>query len=361
MRIITTSPHRGIAEGDKKADETGVLKTPVIPNFDAGIVGFLIHYTSFMIGAVLRAGGMIPFKWRPDVVWSTSPPLFTGIAGSIIARMFSVPHVLDIRDLWPDAAVAVGEIGDGGRAFRIGKILESWCYQQSAALTCTTAMQQTTLKERSGKSVSVVYNGVPRSMVASSVPGPPARRIVYAGNIGRAQGIEHLIKAVARVSSFLSETGWTVEIVGQGARLTDVEHLVTSLGLGAIVRLHSPMPKQDVMAWLTRSGILFLNLVDGHTFASAIPSKIFDYLAASRPILAGVAGESREILEKTGANLCVTPGSVDSISAGLVRMIESYDEFNMRAAANADLARSKFTREAATDELERALLAAVER
>ena len=357
MRIITTSPHRGIAEGNKNktADEASVFRVPIVPNFGAGMIGFLTHYASFMIGAVARAAVMRLGAWRPDIVWTTSPPLFSGVAGAIVARLFAAPHVLDIRDLWPDAAVAVGELNHGGRAFSIGKALEAWCYRHSAALTCTSTAQQTALLERSGKRATLVYNGVPAHMITDSLVRSPARRIAYAGNIGLAQGIEHLVRAVAQVYPVLVDHGWTVEIVGRGGRQHAVEDLITALNLDAIVQIHKPMPKQDVMEWLAGSAILFLNLVDGETFASAIPSKIFDYLAVKRPILAGVAGEAREILERTGANHCVAPGSVDGIAAGLVHMIESYSECNARVAANAELARSQFTREAAVDELEQAL------
>ncbi len=137
---------------------------------------------------------------RPDVVFATSPPLPVGAVGSLVAKRHRVPWVLDVRDLWPEAAVAVGELGSG-RAFAFAERLERFLYRDAAAITTVTAaVRRRTSQQRLGSDerVELVPNGTTEFWVDAGAAEPdrsaaalPDDRFVwtFAGNVGLAQGL----------------------------------------------------------------------------------------------------------------------------------------------------------------------------
>ncbi len=93
--------------------------------------------------------------------------------------------------------------------------------------------------------------------------------------------------------------------------------------------------------------MLYLHLMQDETMEQTIPSKLFDYLLAARPILAGLAGEGRQILESTGANVVFPPGDLEQLKASLLAALRDYAALNQHAHCNRRLVLDRFTREKA--------------
>jgi glycosyltransferase involved in cell wall biosynthesis len=102
--------------------------------------------------------------------------------------------------------------------FRLGKLLERLLYHRADRMTCVSHTMQRHLTVASRKTMYVVYNGVCERRLAQEPIPRVERRILYAGNLGRAQGLEVLVEAFAaarRLSGAMA--GWTVDLVGSGA------------------------------------------------------------------------------------------------------------------------------------------------
>ena len=109
VTVVTAEPHKG-AVADETAVDDGqvtVIRVPIEKYQGGGKWRYIRHYLSFMVNAVRYGRHGVD---RPDVVWASSPPLFVGVAGLILARLLGARFTLDIRDLWPDSAVVVGQI-----------------------------------------------------------------------------------------------------------------------------------------------------------------------------------------------------------------------------------------------------------
>ena len=110
---------------------------------------------------------------------------------------------------------------------------------------------------------------------------------------------------------------------------------------------------------MAQAAALSVNLQPDKAFERTIPSKVFDCMAAGRPILAGVAGEGREILESTGANICYQPGNQQDLEQALEQLMRDYQRLQLLAYRNPQVIRNGYTRERAVEALMRVFDSAV--
>ena len=369
VSVLTTQPHRGTArdaaQPDAALESVRVRRTHLSEIGTGGFVNYVRHYMSFVIGSVWQAMGMRLGGYKPDIIWATSPPLFAGLAGRIMALLFRCPMVLDIRDIWPESAVSAGQLRYGGRAFRIGKRLEHYLYARARAITCVAQPMAEYVRGQTKVPVTVIYNGVPASeMEGRAVPAPRQqgpRQILYAGNLGRVQQLDLLIQAVADLRKAGELDDWIVRIVGDGALQRELAHQVEQLGLAGTVTVEPPMSREKVFDNLCSADLLYLSLKPDPVLRMTIPSKLFDYLMAARPIVGGIAGEGREILAATGANICFEPGDLDSLRTTLREATRRCAELERSAQKNRALVLERFTRENAAAQLLEVLTGATKR
>ncbi len=362
--VVTSEPHRASAgEASVNCRRNGattdeeVHRVRPTPLDGSGIRPYLRHYFSFVRGARRAAARIVADGFVPDFLWVTSPPLFVGLVGTFLKRRTGAPLVIDIRDVWPDTAVAAGQIAAGGRAYRFGRLLERWLYRRATALTCVAAPMAAYLREYAGdRPVVVAYNGVasgdgvarPQREVSRS---EPERMILYAGNLGRLQGVDTLIRAWNAVRHNSAFAGWHVEIAGNGVMADELRTLATELGVDESVRFLGTLTKESAAARAENAGILYLNLVPNPVFDLTIPSKLFDYLLAARPIIAGITGEGAEIVNRNAGNRVVPPNDHRALAETLRDVVGFAPDGSPPPAMteNRDLVLSAYTREAAVD------------
>ena len=360
VRVITAVPHKAqVSERIVPADP-GVARVSIWPYRRGGAIHYVLHYLSFVVTAVWAGTKLALRGWRADVIWASSPPLTVGIAANVLRRVMRCPLVLDVRDIWPESAVGAKMIAADGLLFRLGKILEKRIYARAARLTCVSRSMQEYLMAASGKPVHVVYNGVVSACPPHSELAQVKRRFLYAGNLGRAQGLHALLTAFAhsrRASSLLE--GWTVELVGAGALEDELRKRVAELDLEGSIQFRGVLSKPAALAEMRNSAALFINLLDHAVFALTVPSKVFDYMLADRPILFGVDNsEARAILHESGGNVGFITNDVQSLAAAMIDLATRLEQLQILAQGNSAIVRSRYTREESTAELLVALGAA---
>ncbi len=361
VHVITALPHRSQADGDSTAEYdrqvSRVLRTGVARLSGGGFLNYIRHYSSFMVGSARLGVKHRLTRWKPDVIWASSPPLFVGLSGVALSRLFRIPLVLDIRDIWPASAVGAGQLSAGGRACRIGEKMERYVYHQAAHITCVARPMQEYIRAKTRTPVTVVYNGAKTSDITDGPDGHygPSndRTLLYAGNLGRAQQLDLLIGAWANVHGRNGYGKWTMKFLGTGAVEDDLKKLASSLGAGDSIVFMPPVSHSDAAREMARAAALSVSLRPDKAFERTIPSKVFDCMAAGRPVLAGVSGEGREILESTGANLCYRPGDQQDLEQALEQLMRDYQRLQLLAYRNPQVIRNGYTRERAVEALMR--------
>ncbi len=346
LRVITAEPHKSEVAVDEAADEAeGVYRVPVSA-IARGVRGYLSHYLLFVlrslwVGVKQRFG-----SWRPDIIWTSSPPLFIGITGRTLARLYGCPMVFDIRDIWPQSAVAADQISEDGRAYKLGRILERRLYGGADHITCVSQPMADYIAAETNTPVTVIYNGV-LDGPANQRRAPPAieKRILYAGNLGRVQGLEVLINAFADSIQDGGLPGWRFDFIGGGAFDKDLRNLVTARGIGGWVSFHPPVSKDEIFGELARSAALVINLKADKVFELTIPSKVFDYMSVGRPILYGISGEGAAILGSTGANIAFSASDGPSFAEAMRNLDANYAHLQAAAAKNPLAVRGRYSRE----------------
>ena len=359
VRVITAEPHRVQAEGAAPGDEPGtgpiVERVPIRPLEGSGMRPYLRHFLSFVRNARRRGRQLLRSGYQPDVIWVSSPPLFVGLAGTALARRSRAPLILDVRDVWPDTAVAAGQISQGGRAYRLGRLLERHLYRKASAISCVADPMAEYLAQQldpQQKPIEICYNGIGYDPPPPSSADTVEQTVVYAGNLGRLQGVDALIhgweQAVAGDPAGLA--GWKLSIIGSGVMEAELREQARSAGIAERVEFRGVLSKEQTLVETSRAGMLFFNLTDHPVFALTIPSKLFDYLATGRPVIAGIIGEGRSIVESVPGNRTVRPHSPEEIARAILELAGSPDWREPRIE-NQELVRTRFSRRSATGKL----------
>jgi glycosyltransferase involved in cell wall biosynthesis len=263
----------------------------------------------------------------------------------LLSKIFKCPFVFDIRDIWPESAVSAGQISPTGKAFRFGKVLERYLYDKADHLTCVSNAMAQYLKKMTFTPVTAVHNGVRPIDNLKQGQLSPQKTIMYAGNFGRVQGLEILIQGFSDLQETQQLEGWKVVLIGTGAHEAKLKSLIANLHLEKRVDVLPPITHDSVMQKMASAGILFMNLKPDKVFELTIPSKVFDYMFTGRPILAGILGEGKSILETTGANVCFNPSDLDSFKNALIDVVSNLPAFEKKALKNPELVLADFNRD----------------
>ncbi len=352
VHVIAGEPHKGQIDGQSIDDgRIRVSRVPLIKYEGRGKWNYIAHYLSFMFGAIRAAGR---HKGRFDVIWASSPPLFTGISGLITAWFKRTSLCLDIRDIWPESAVVAGQIKEGSFLFRAAKVTEYLLYRAADQITCVAGpMADYICRVSGGRRPEVIYNAIPAAMVADSAmpidPEPRPMTVLYIGNMGYCQNLSLVVEA-ARQLAAAGETRIRFRLVGSGIEKPLIEKAVKDAGLSNIEIL-GLVPKEQAIEMIRNAHALMLHLKDDGTMDKTIPSKVFDYMAGGRPILYGLKGEASDILGSIRGNLYYDPADPAQLADRSLELLNNYREMASAAAENLKVVRQSFLREVMTAKL----------
>lgn len=366
VRLVTSQPHR--MQADKKdldlQREQGVVRVPLVSFGNGGKWKYIAHYLSFMVTSMIAAlfrGG------QADVVLATSPPLFVGISGWVAARLKGAKFVLDIRDIWPDSAVATGHLSREGSLFLWAKALEEWLYNRADLITCVASPMAEYIQDFvPEKRIAIVYNGIQEKYLA---PVPVSEKVeglvslssgkinvVYVGNMGFCQALGVVVEA----AKYFQEQGderLKFFLVGNGAERDALAAEKERIGLKNL-HVVGPVPKSEAVRLVYDASALVLQLKEDPAMEKTIPSKVFEYMAGGNPILFGIEGEGKSLLESVPGNLGFQPNNVESLQACLTQLRDNYDTMAEAAKENKQKVR-EYTREKMVDRLASEMVALV--
>ena len=290
-----------------------VVRSVVHAAPNRGFARRLADHTTFALGAIATQRLSGP----ADVVVAESPPLFTAAAGVTYAGIKRAPLVLNVADRWPASAVALGALNDR-RAIAAAEGLERWCYRRAAAITAPTAGVAAALR-REPAAAGKVVEAPPSVDVELFEAGEPGAggpfRVLYAGTVGMAQGVDTLIDA----ATVLAEEEIEVEIAGDGAEAPELRRRLEREPLPR-VSLLGPVPHDAVPALYAGADAAVVLLRDRPIFEEAVPTKLLEAMAAARPIVLAARGEAARLVENHGAGLVVPPEDPDALAAALRRL-----------------------------------------
>lgn len=236
-----------------------------------------------------------------DAIVTSSPPIFTGLAGLPFGVGGRKPLVVDVRDLWIDASVGLGFISAGGVLERVSRAYEGFLLRVADRVTVTTAVLGDRLVEQYGldsKKITHLPNGVDTSEYRpAETESDPT--IVYTGNVGHAQALEACVRAMAK----LDHPQATLEIVGDGDIRDELESVVAENGLQQRVSFRGTVPRDAVPEILGSAAIGVAPLKDDDTLEYAVPTKAYEYMSCELPVVATGIGEIEALINSSGGGV----------------------------------------------------------
>lgn len=267
---------------------------------DPNAVERLAYYLIFAVHATLW---LLYHRGRFDIYVCTTPPIFTAIPGVLASWVSRRPFVVDIGDLWIDAAASLGFIDERSLSTRLSRRYEHFVLLRADRILTTTDEMSRLLERGHGPALSNRLVVVPNAVDTERfVPGDTddGRTIIYTGNFGHAQDLEACIRAMQYVDSAA-----TLRLVGDGDLRGRLERLVAELELEGRVDIEPPVDRSAVPVLLSSSavGIATLRQTDGLRYA--VPSKTYEYMACGLPVVGTDIGALAELLSESGGGLAV--------------------------------------------------------
>jgi len=303
-------------------DGITVIRVWTFVTANEGFFKRTLNYISYLCSAVVVS----LFLPKADVVLSTSPQFFNGLAGYFVGKMRRIPWVLEIRDLWPESIVTVGAIKSQA-VIKMLEWIERFAYRNADHIVPVTDSFKVYILGKgieAGK-ITVVKNGVDLAQYrpvdgASELAeelGLTGKFIVsYFGTHGMAHHLETILDAARRLSN---SPNIVFLMVGDGAERQTLVRMRDTMGLKNVMMLDQ-QPKSRMPELWALSDVSLVLLKKSDLFKTVIPSKIFESLAMAKPIVLGVEGESADLLRAAQAGLCIEPEDADHLVARVLEL-----------------------------------------
>ncbi|MGH7856024.1 MAG: glycosyltransferase family 4 protein [Candidatus Binatia bacterium] len=310
--------YRNRAYWTEDVDGIRVVRVWTYVAANRGTVRRTADYASFLLSGALGA----LLQDRPDVVVATSPQFLTAVAGAAVSAVRSVPWVFEVRDLWPESIRAVGAMREG-RLLRALERAEFSLYRRATRVVTVTEAIRRRIACRGipEANLEVIENGVDLGLFAprerddalARSLGIEGRFVVsYIGTHGMAHGLETVLEA----AGVLRDNAATFLLVGSGAEKEKLVRRAREARLENIVFV-DPRPRSEMPRFWSISDATVVPLRRDPLFRTTVPSKMFEAMAMGIPILLGVEGEARTILDDSGAGLAFPPEDAEALAASV--------------------------------------------
>lgn len=308
----------------EEIDGIRVLRVGTVLSANKGFGKRTLNYVSYMASAIFFS----PLVNGVDIVVSTSPQFFCGLAGFFVSAGKRAPWVVEIRDLWPESIVAVGAVRNRG-VIRFLESVETFMYRKADRVVALTNAFKRHIAGRGvpPERIEVVKNGadldrfrpMPRENAFRATHGLTGKFVAsYIGTHGMAHGLDTIFRAAERLRS---DGRIVFLLVGDGAERENLLKEKERLGLANILMLPQ-QPKERMPEILAASDASLVLLKKADLFKTVIPSKLFEAMAMERPIVLGVEGESREIVKEGECGLCIEPENETALAGALARLAD---------------------------------------
>jgi len=301
-------------------DGITIYRTYTYPALHRSFFHRLISFFSFMNSSFFRA------LWvrKVDLVWGTSPPIFQGITAWLVARLKGVPFVFEVRDLWPAFAIAVGVLKNKF-IIRLSQWLEKFLYRHADAVVVNSPGYIEHVRQRGARQVVLVPNGVDVSMFPLEGDGAAFRSthhlqgkflVFYTGAHGMSNDLASLVES-AQLLQKMEPIHFV--FIGDGKEKAALIKQAHAKGLQNISFL-PPVEKKEVGQVMRAANCCVAILKPIEMYQTTYPNKVFDYLAAGRPVLCVIDGVIREVIEKAQAGVFVNPGDPAALAAAVMKL-----------------------------------------
>lgn len=322
-----------------------ILRAYTYPALHRSFLHRLISFFSFMVSSFLIGLSVENI----DLVWGTSPPIFQGITAWALTRLKKVPFLFEVRDLWPAFAVAIGVLRNR-LLIKLSEGLETFLYHQANLVVINSPGYIQYVQKHGASKVELVPNGTDVNMFNPQVDGTAFRHAhdidryfiaLYAG----AHGLSNDLGVVLEAANILKpRTDIKIVLIGDGKDKHALQAQATQQGIDNILFL-PPIPKNEMPTALAAADACIAILKPVELYKTTYPNKVFDYMAAGKPVVLAIDGVIREVIEKAGAGIPVSPGDPDALADAILRLADDPESAKQMGTLGRVYVATNFNRE----------------
>jgi glycosyltransferase involved in cell wall biosynthesis len=309
----------------EEIDGVKVVRTWLLPLPNRKPYERMLNYSSFCVSAAVT--GL--FLSRPDVVIASSPQLLVGVSGWWLARLKRASFVFEVRDLWPESLAAVGLGNRTSLLYRsLARIAESLYRRSDRIVVVTPAFKDYLVKRLNvvADKIFIVQNGVETdvfdpgraSLNLKHKLGLEGKFVVsYIGTMGMAHGLDSVLDAATELQN--TDPQIVFLFVGEGSDKERIISIAKSRKLDN-VRFVDEQPRERIPDYIHASDACLVLLKKSEIFKTVIPTKMLEFMSCARPVILGVEGQARKIIEEADAGIFIRPENVNDLTEAVVRL-----------------------------------------
>lgn len=328
-----------------------IHRTYTYPALHRSFFHRILSFLSFMVSSFSAA---MKVK-KVDLVWGTSPPIFQGITAWLVARLKGIPFLFEVRDLWPAFAIAVGVLRNP-LLISLSNWLEKFLYSHADRVMVNSPGYLDHVSLRGAKWVELVPNGADPTMFNPLSTGKKFRDqwsledsfvALYAGAHGLSNDLTVVLNAAERLREFPQIK---IVLVGDGKEKSHLIDQSKKMGLNNVLFVPAA-PKNEIGEVIAAADACIAILKPLEMYKTTYPNKVFDYMAAGRPVVLAIDGVIREVVEQAGAGLYCEPGDPIAMANTILRLSQNPGESKIMGQAGRNYVQKNFDRNRLADQL----------
>jgi glycosyltransferase involved in cell wall biosynthesis len=339
-----------------------VIRVPLYLDHSLSSLKRVLNYVSFALSSWILGFWLAP---RPNVIFVYHPPLTIGLPAWILSRLWRVRFVYQIQDMWPETLSATGMIKNRHLLSMAGRFA-LWVYAKAHSILAISPGFKKNLigKGIPAEKVQVIPNWMegdlsegidPDTKLAQGLGLAGRFNIMFAGNIGEAQGLETVLEA-AKLLEGLPEIQFL--FIGDGIALPRLEK-IAGAQLISNVRFLGRFPHDAMPGLYALADVLLVHLRDDPLFRITVPHKILSYMGSGKPILAALVGDGADLVTYAGAGISCLPGKPEALAAAVRDFLRmSADERKAMGERGLQTVQTRFNREVLIAKIEKVLMQA---
>ncbi len=357
VSYLTGSARSGRIPWASRQEEEGltILRTYTYAALHRSFIHRVFSFLSFTVSSFL-VGLRVQ---AVDLVWGTSPPIFQGLSAWAIARLKRKPFLFEVRDLWPAFAVAVGVLRQPV-LIRLAEGLERFLYRSADRMIVNSPGYIEHVRSRGARKVDLVPNGSDPRMFDPQADGSNFRRAnglegkfiaLYAGAHGMSNDLGVVLEAAEKLQDYPEIA---IVLLGDGKEKPALMKQAEAMKLANLHFLPS-IPKLEMPEALAAADACIAILKPIPLYATTYPNKVFDYMAAGRPVVLAIAGVICDVVQSVQAGVPVPPGNPHALAEAIVSLYQNPQESKAMGLRGRKYIETNFNRAALASQLEKVM------
>lgn len=261
---------------------------------------------------------------KPDAVIGSTPDPFAAFGAARAARKHKAKFLCEVRDFWPISLIELGKLSASHPLAKIMTAIETRLYRQAARILVVQQRSDLYLTPRGVAAEKIVWvpNGIDLALFPD--PGPKAETadftFMYFGAHGNGNALENVLHAMMHAEEKDPEGRIHLRLIGDGPLKPALIEKAKEFGLKR-TSFEPPIPKRDIPALAAEADALLFNVVDMPILKYGISAnKLFDYLAARRPVLFACNAVNNPVAE-AGAGITVPAGDAHALCDAMLELV----------------------------------------